>query len=107
MRTFLLAAWGPFWLAASIRFLKGFTPAAFTGQRASRSSSRSRSREPGRVRAREHPRGVECEIASPAAPEPELRAGVRVQVARILPLDVDESAASAPRRPGPRRPQRQ
>ncbi len=33
METFTLAPRGPFSLAASVRFLEGFTPAAYTGPR--------------------------------------------------------------------------
>jgi hypothetical protein len=53
VRTFTLAARGPFSLAASTRFLEGFTPAGYTalagapGRRASRWSWRSRWKEAG------------------------------------------------------------
>src|ERR1700722_9406906 len=47
------------------------------------------------VRVREHPDGVEYEVLSPAAPDGELLAALRAQVARILSLDVDGSGFPA------------
>ena len=98
MATFTLTARGPFSLAASTRFLEGFTPAGYTGA----------ADEPlelafpvegdwptAGVRVRAHPRGVTGEILSPANPSPELVTAIRAQVARILSLDVDGSGFAA------------
>jgi DNA-3-methyladenine glycosylase II len=96
--TFTLTARGPFSLAASVRFLGGFTPAAFTGS-AGRPLEMAFPAEGAwqtvGVRVREHPGGVECEIISPAVPDPNLLARVRVQVERILSLDTDGSGFPA------------
>jgi DNA-3-methyladenine glycosylase II len=98
MSTFVLPARGPFSLAASTRFLEGFTPAAFDGA-AGRPLELAFAVDgvwqTTGVRVREHADGVEGEIVSPAAPGPELLAAVRDQVARILSLDVDGSGFPA------------
>jgi DNA-3-methyladenine glycosylase II len=47
------------------------------------------------VRVREHARGVEGEILSPARPSRELATAIRDQVARILSVDVDGSGFAA------------
>lgn len=68
MSTFTLTARGPFSLAASIRFLEGFTPAAYTGTVGGPLEMafpvEGTWRTAG-VRVREHPGGVECEVVSP------------------------------------------
>jgi hypothetical protein len=70
MATFSLAVRGPFSLAASTRFLEGFTPAVYTG--AAGPLELAFPVEGGwptaGVRVREHPRGVTGEILSPARP---------------------------------------
>jgi DNA-3-methyladenine glycosylase II len=94
MSTFTLQAQGPFSLAASTRFLEGFTPAAFTGavgQPLEIAFPVEGTWQTAGVRAGEHAGGVACEIVSPAVPGKELLAAVRTQVARILSLDVDGS----------------
>jgi DNA-3-methyladenine glycosylase II len=96
--TFILAARGPFSLAASIRFLEGFTPAAFSGT-AGRPLEMAFPVEgtwqTAGVRVRGHPGGAQCEVVSPPAPGPELLTALRAQVARILSLDVDGSGFPA------------
>src|ERR1700722_10172667 len=90
--TFLLTACGPFSLAASTRFLEGFTPAAYTGtagQPLEMAFPVEGSWHTVGVRVRDHPGGAECEVVSPATPGRELLAALRAQVARILSLDVD------------------
>ena len=62
MGTFVLAARGPFSLAASIRFLEGFTPAAFTGtagQPLEMAFPVEGTWQTAGVRVREHPGGAE------------------------------------------------
>jgi DNA-3-methyladenine glycosylase II len=98
MATFTLAARGPFSLAASTRFLEGFTPAGYS----------EKADEPlelafpvegswatAGVRVHGTSTGVAGEILYPAGPSPELAAAVRAQVARILSLDVDGSGFPA------------
>ena len=94
MPNFTLTARGPFSLAASTRFLEGFTPAAFTGTAAQPLDLAfpvEGSWSTVGVRVRPDERGVTCEVVSPPAPGPDLLAAVRVQVGRILSLDVDGS----------------
>src|ERR1700722_1597663 len=99
MATFTLAARGPFSLAASTRFLEGFTPAGYTGAAGPLELAFpvEGSWPTAGVRVRERPRGVggvggvEGEILSPARPSRELATAIRDQVARILSLDVDGS----------------
>ena len=97
-RTFQLAAQGPFALAASTRFLEGFTPAGYTeaaGQPPELAFPVEGSWATAGVRVRATGTGVTGEILSPADPAPELTAAVRAQVARILSLDVDGSGFPA------------
>jgi DNA-3-methyladenine glycosylase II len=92
VRTFILPVRGPFSLAASTRFLEGFTPAAVdraAGQPLELAFPVDGIWQTAGVRVREHADGVEGEIVSPAAPGRELLGAVRDQVARILSLDVD------------------
>jgi DNA-3-methyladenine glycosylase II len=98
MATFTLTAKGPFSLAASTRFLEGFTPAGYTGAAAAPlelAFPAEGSWHTAGVRVHEHPRGVTGEILSPANPPPALARAVRAQVARILSLDVDGSGFAA------------
>jgi DNA-3-methyladenine glycosylase II len=102
METFTLVPRGPFSLAASIKFLEGFTPAAYSGSGAPAAYSGSGANvlelafpvegswETVGVRVRQETAGeVTAEIVSPAVPSPGLVAEVRPQVERILSLDVD------------------
>src|SRR5690242_1520562 len=93
METFTLVPRGPFSLAASIRFLDGFTPASYShapngvlelafpaegswrtvGVRVSQAGEQAGEK-------------VDAEIVSPAKPGPDLVAEVRPQVERILSL---------------------
>jgi DNA-3-methyladenine glycosylase II len=105
--TFTLAARGPFSLAASTRFLEGFTPAGdggTVGQPLELAFPVEGSWLTAGVRVTQDslgpegppgPRGVMGEIVSPAEPGPELAAAIRAQVARILSLDVDGSGFPA------------
>jgi DNA-3-methyladenine glycosylase II len=98
MSAFVLAARGPYSLAASIRFLEGFAPAAFTGtagQSLEMAFPVEGTWQTVGVRVREHPGGAEYEVVSPSAPSRELLTAVRAQVARILSLDVDGSGFPA------------
>jgi DNA-3-methyladenine glycosylase II len=96
--TFRLTARGPFSLAASTRFLEGFTPAGYTG--ATDQPLELAFPVEGRwttagVRVHATPAGVTGEILHPADPSPDLVRAVRVQVDRILSLDVDGSGFPA------------
>jgi DNA-3-methyladenine glycosylase II len=94
METFGLAPRGPFSLAASIRFLEGFTPATYTGSADAvleLAFPVEGSWRTAGVRVRQDPAGVTAEIVSPGEPGAELAAAVRAQVERILSLDVDGS----------------
>jgi DNA-3-methyladenine glycosylase II len=98
MHTFILTARGPFSLAASTKFLEGFTPAAYTGaagQPLELAFPAEGSWQTAGVRVREHPNGVEGELVSPQARETGGLVAVRAQVARILSLDVDGSGFPA------------
>jgi len=107
METFTLVPRGLFSLRASIRFLEGFTPAAYAGPASQEPASQEpegaalelafcvedswqtvgvRVEQPGRDAGE-----VTAEIVSPAQPGADLVAGVRSQVERILSLDVDGS----------------
>ena len=98
METFTLVPRGPFSLAASIKFLEGFTPASYGG-----SGDRvlelafpvEGSWQTVGVRVRQDSAGVTAEIVSRQAPSPGLVAEVRPQVERILSLDVDGSGFPA------------
>jgi len=97
MGTFVLTARGPFSLTASIRFLEGFTPAAYTGtaEQLEMAFPVEGTWQTAGVRVREHPDGAECEVVGPTAPSRELLTALRAQVARVLSLDVDGSGFSA------------
>lgn len=94
METFTLVPRGPFSLAASIRFLEGFAPAAYAGVADAALELAfpvEGSWQTVGVRVRQDDAGVTAEIVSPKAPE----AAVRAQVERILSLDVDGSGFAA------------
>lgn len=98
MTTLRLTAQGPFSLAASTRFLEGFTPAGYTrapDQPLEMAFPAEGSWLTVGVRVREAPAGVTAEIVHPADPSPELARAVRAQVERILSLDVDGSGFPA------------
>ena len=89
---------GPFSLASSIRFLEGFTPAAYTsGEDAllELAFPVEGSWETVGVRVRQDGGGVTAVVVSPSSPGPDLIAAVRAQVERILSLDVDGSGFPA------------
>ena len=94
METFTLVPRGPFSLAASIRFLEGFTPASYSnapdGVLELAFPAEGSWRTVG-VRVSQAGEKVDAEIASPAQPGADLVAEVRPQVERILSLDVDGS----------------
>ena len=94
METFTLVPRGAFSLAASIRFLEGFTPASYSnasdGVLELAFPAEGSWRTVG-VRVSQAAETVNAEIVSPAAPGPDLVAEVRPQVERILSLDVDGS----------------
>ena len=98
MKTFTLMPRGAFSLAASIKCLEGFTPAAYTGSADAvlelAFPVEGSWRTVG-VRVRQDPAGVTAEIVSPGERGAELAAAVRAQVERILSLDVDGSGFSA------------
>jgi DNA-3-methyladenine glycosylase II len=94
METFSLVPRGPFSLTASIKFLEGFTPAAYNGLADSALELAfpvEGSWETAGVRVRQDAGDVTAEIVSPDKPGPDLVAAVHQQVERILSLDVDGS----------------
>jgi DNA-3-methyladenine glycosylase II len=98
MATFRLVAQGPFSLAASTRFLEGFTPAGYAGaadQSLELAFPAEGSWITAGVRVRETPHGVTGEILHPADRFPELDQAIKGQVARILSLDVNGSGFPA------------
>jgi DNA-3-methyladenine glycosylase II len=103
METFTIAPRGPFSLAASIRFLEGFTPATYAGSADTTlelAFGVEGSWQTVGVRARQDagdgPAGsVTAEIVSPDKPGPDLVTAVHQQVERILSLDVDGSGFPA------------
>jgi DNA-3-methyladenine glycosylase II len=108
METFMLVPRGAFSLAASIRFLEGFTPAAYRGPADSalelafpvegswRTVGVRVRQDAGDGTAGGTSAGkVTAEIVSPAEPGAELVAAVHAQVERILSLDVDGSGFPA------------
>jgi DNA-3-methyladenine glycosylase II len=103
MESFTILPRGPFSLAASIRFLEGFTPAAYTGSTDTTFELAfpvEGSWQTVGVRVRQAAGdgpagGVTAEIVSPVRPGPDLVAAVRQQVERILSLDVDGSGFPA------------
>jgi DNA-3-methyladenine glycosylase II len=99
METFTLVPRGPFSLTASIAFLEGFTPAAYSGpagQALEFAFGVEGSWRTVGLRVRQDDDGtVVAEIVSPAAPDAGLIAEVRPQLERILSLDVDGSGFPA------------
>jgi DNA-3-methyladenine glycosylase II len=107
METFTLVPRGPFSLVASIRFLEGFTPAAYAGPDGSGPDEAKGSAalelafpmegswQTVGVRVRQDAGEVIAEIVSPSGAGAELVAELRPQVERILSLDVDGSGFAA------------
>ena len=100
METFTLVPRGPFSLAASIRFLDGFTPAWYSspadaGLELAFAAEGSWRTVGVRVSQAGDGDGVDAAIVSPAEPDAGLVAEVRPQVERILALDVDGSGFPA------------
>src|SRR5580700_540491 len=98
METFSLVPRGPFSLTASIKFLEGFTPAAYATAADSALELAfpvEDSWETAGVRVRQEAGEVAAEIVSPDKPGPDLVAAVHQQVERILSLDVDGSGFPA------------
>jgi DNA-3-methyladenine glycosylase II len=102
MERFTMVPRGPFSLAASIRFLEGFTPARYSPGPAGvleLAFPVEGSWRTAGVRVQQDDTGgagpVTAEIVSPAEPDAGLVAEVRPQVERILSLDVDGSGFSA------------
>src|SRR2546430_7451134 len=94
METFTLVPRGPFSLAASIRFLEGFTPASYSSEPDRMLELAFPAEGSWRtvvVRVSQAGEKVDAEIISPAKPGADLVAEVRPQVERILSLDVDGS----------------
>jgi DNA-3-methyladenine glycosylase II len=97
METFTMVPRGPFSLVASVQFLEGFTPAAYTVPRSAADTTlelafpMESSWQTVGVRVRQNAGDVTAEVVSPAAAGPELAAELRPQVERILSLDVDGS----------------
>jgi len=97
MRTFTLAARGPFSLTASTRFLEGFTPAAYGGGAEGPLELAfpvDGSWQTVGVRVRQDDR-VLGELVYPPDADDSLTEAAANQVARILSLDVDGSGFSA------------
>src|ERR1700693_6249749 len=98
METFTLVPRGPFALASSIRFLEGFTPAAYAAPRDAALELAfpvEGSWETVGARVRQEDGQVTAEVVAPSSPGPELMTAVRAQVERILSLDVDGSGFPA------------
>src|ERR1700756_3700712 len=92
MGTVALVPRGPFSLAASIRFLGGFTPAWYSSPAASGLELAFPAEGSWRtvgVRVSQAGDEVNAAIVSPAEPGGDLVAEVRPQIERILALDVD------------------
>ena len=98
MQTFTLVPRGPFSLASSIRFLEGFTPAAYSGPQDAAlelAFPAEGSWQTVGVRVRQDGEAVTAGVVSPESPDPELMTAVRAQVERIVSLDVDGSGFPA------------
>jgi len=92
METFSLVPRGPFSLAASIRFLEGFTPAAYTSPRDAvleLAFPVEGGWETVGVRVWQDGGEVTAVVVYPERPDPGLMPAVRAQIERILSLDVD------------------
>jgi DNA-3-methyladenine glycosylase II len=98
METFTMVPRGPFSLASTIRFLEGFTPAAYAPAGAAvleLAFAAEGSWQTVGVRVRQDGDGVTAVVVSPERPGPELMTAVQAQVERILSLDVDGSGFPA------------
>jgi DNA-3-methyladenine glycosylase II len=98
MERFTLVPRGPYSLAASIRFLEGFTPAWYSSPADSGLELAFPAEGSWRtvgVRVSQAGDEVNVAIVSPAGPGADLAAEVRPQVERILALDVDGSGFPA------------
>src|ERR1700730_7255231 len=98
METFTLVPRGPFALASSVRFLEGFTPAAYSGPRDAGLELAfpvEGSWETVGVRVRQEGEQWTAEVGARSSPGSELMTAVRAQVERILSLDVDGSGFPA------------
>src|ERR1043166_8013338 len=98
VETFTLVPRGPFSLAASIRFLEGFTPASHSSapdEMLELAFPAEGSWRTVGVRVSQAGDKVDAEGVSPARPGADLVAEVRPQVERILSLDVDGSGFPA------------
>jgi DNA-3-methyladenine glycosylase II len=98
METFTMVPRGPFSLASSIRFLEGFTPAAYTAPQDAALEMAfpvEGSWETVGVRVRQDGDEVTAVVVSPESPGSELMTAVHAQVERILSLDVDGSGFPA------------
>jgi hypothetical protein len=98
METFTLVPRGSFSLASSIRFLEGFTPAAYTAPQDAALELAfpvEGSWQTAGVRVRQDGDEVTAVVVSPESPGPELMTAVHAQVERILSLDVDGSGFPA------------
>ena len=97
METFTMSPRGPFSLAASVQFLEGFTPAAFSGPQAAPDPvlelafPMEGSWQTVGVRVRQQAGKVTAEVVSPQAADAGLVRELRPQVERILSVDVDGS----------------
>jgi DNA-3-methyladenine glycosylase II len=98
METFTMVPRGPFSLASSIRFLEGFTPAAYAPAGAAvleLAFAAEGSWQTVGVRVRQDGDRVTAVVVSPERPGSDLMTAVRAQVERILSLDVDGSGFPA------------
>lgn len=96
METFTMSPRGPFSLAASIQFLEGFAPAAYSGPRVADPALELAFPMEGSwqtvgVRVRQQADEVTAEVVSPPEADAGLARDLRPQVERILSVDVDGS----------------
>ena len=97
MKTFTMSPRGPFSLAASIQFLEGFTPAAYSGSQETSDPvlelafPMEGSWQTVGVRVRQQAGPVTAEVVSPPEADASLVRDLRPQVERILSVDVDGS----------------
>jgi DNA-3-methyladenine glycosylase II len=96
METFTMSPRGPFSLAASIQFLEGFTPSAYSGPQVADPALELAFPMEGSwqsvgVRVRQQADEVTAEVVSPPEADAGLVRDLRPQVERILSVDVDGS----------------
>jgi DNA-3-methyladenine glycosylase II len=96
METFTMSPRGPYSLSASIQFLEGFTPAAYSGPQAADPTLELAFPMEGSwqtvgVRVRQQADVVTAEVVSPPTADAGLVRELRPQVERILSVDVDGS----------------